>query len=168
MQVCWPVLSTTGPIFMKTSHDEFIKLQKTPKQKNWMKAWSLGNCGTMSSCCFVFVLTLLCALLPWLSNDYWVIQNWLETECWHNFYDKALFLSYADSTDESIESNFKHTMYTSKKSLVQNEHDGKFSTNHVQNSTSCNKNNATHAICRIQREYHTRFGLPAGPTVTRP
>jgi len=41
-------------------------------------------------------------------------------------------------------------MYTSKKSSVQNEEDGKFPSNHVQNSTSCDQKSALRAV-RMER-----------------
>jgi len=61
-------------------------------------------------------------------------------------------LSYADSTNESVKLCFEHTMYTSKKSSVQNEEDGKFPSNHVRNSTSCDQKSALRAVRMERRE----------------
>jgi len=107
----------TGWIFIKPSHDESIQLQKTPHAKKQSEAPCLGSCGTMSSSCFLFILTLSFAHTSWLSNHYWVIQNRLGTECWRIFYGKVQFLNYSDSTNESIEPNLERTLYTQKKLL---------------------------------------------------
>jgi len=109
-----------------------------------------GSCGTTSSSCFLYILTLSCAHTPGLSNDYRVGVIRLKTERWRIFYDEVLFLSFSDSTNESVELTFEHLMYTRKKPSVENEDDGKFSTNHVENQTSCDQSSETCAT-RIKR-----------------
>jgi len=150
---CLSLTFTTGPISIKPWHDALIKLRKTLPLKKVMGAPCLGSCRTMSSSCFLFVLTSSCALASWLSNDYWVIRSQLETERWRNFYDKALFLNFADSMNEILESNFENILYTPKKSSVQYEDDGKFPSNHVRNSLSCDQYSALRAVRMERREY---------------
>jgi len=130
---CLSLTVMTGPISIKPWHDASIELWKTPRPKNVMGAPCLGSCRTMSSSCFLFYFNvIMCACVlafKWL--QYWVIWNQLETERWCNLYEKALFLNFADSTNETLGLTFDHIKYTHTKSSVQKEDNRRFSTNHV-------------------------------------